>query len=76
MTDVEKEAAEKFGFTEANWDNESGFEEQPALMHVLWAELKGNMRKALIVLGWRRASWDARKPPSANKVFFLRTLQE
>ena len=60
------------GFTQKNWDNQSGKEEQPASAYKYWAELTDSERAAAAVMGytgkiWDNASGEEEQPASADK---------
>ena len=65
-------AAGVLGFTQKNYDNQSGKEKQPASMKKVWAKLTDSERAAAAVLGYNRRIWENRSgkeeiPASASK---------
>ena len=60
------------GFTQKNWDNESGKEKQPASMKKVWSKLTDSDRAAAAFLGYTQKNWDNQSgkgkiPASAEK---------
>ena len=58
----EQQAAQVLGFNRISWNDKKSKQEQPASMDKTWAELTGDEKAAVVVLGYTGKTWDNREP--------------
>ena len=63
----EQQAARVLGFNRISWNDKKSKQEQPASMDKTWAELTGDEKAAVVVLGYTGETWDNKKPFSYYK---------